>query len=39
LAKRVFATHNSDIPIARRRLADMVETRYKNPNDNHEATP
>ena len=39
LAKRVFATHNSDIPSARRRLADMVETRYKHPNDDHEATP
>ena len=39
LAKRVFASHNSDIPTARRRLADMVETRYKQPNDNHEITP
>ena len=29
LAKRVFAAHHADIPAARRRLAGMVETRYK----------
>ena len=28
LAKRVFAAHNADIPSARRRLADMVQTRF-----------
>ena len=37
LAKRVFAAHNSDIPTARRRLADIVETRYKQAVDNQEA--
>lgn len=37
LTKRVFATHNSDIPSARRRLADMVETRYKQNLRDHEA--
>ena len=37
LAKRVFATHNADIPAARRRLADIVETRYKQAVDNQEA--
>ena len=37
LAKRVFAAHNADIPAARRRLADMVETRYKQAVDNQEA--
>ena len=37
LAKRVFAAHNSDIPAARRRLADIVETRYKQAVDNQEA--
>ena len=37
LAKRVFAAHNADIPSARRRLADMVETRYKQTVDNQEA--
>ena len=34
LAKRVFAVHNADIPSARRRLADIVQTRYKEPVDN-----
>ena len=34
LAKRVFAAHNADIPAARRRLADIVETRYKQAVDN-----
>ena len=29
LAKRVFAAHNADIPSARRRLADIVESHYK----------
>jgi DNA repair protein RecO (recombination protein O) len=28
LAKRIFAAHNADIPAARRRLADIVKTRY-----------
>ena len=28
LAKRVFATHNLDLPAQRKRLADMVDTRY-----------
>ena len=28
LEKRVFATHNLDLPAQRKRLADMVETRY-----------
>jgi DNA repair protein RecO (recombination protein O) len=28
LAKRVFAAHNSDLPAQRKRLADMVDTRY-----------
>ena len=37
LAKRVFAAHSADIPTARRRLADMVETRYKQAVDNQEA--
>ena len=37
LAKRVFAAHNADIPAARRRLADMVETRYKQAGDNQRA--
>ena len=37
LAKRVFAAHNADIPAARRRLADMVETRYKRAVDNQRA--
>ncbi len=37
LAKRVFAAHNADIPAARRRLADIVETRYKQAVDNQEA--
>ena len=36
LAKRVFAAHNADIPAARRRLADIVETRYKQAVDNKE---
>ena len=34
LAKRVFAAHNADVPAARRRLADIVETRYKQAVDN-----
>lgn len=37
LAKRVFAAHNSDIPNARRRLADMIKNRYKQSSENHEA--
>ena len=37
LAKRVFAAHNADIPAARRRLADIVETRYKQAVDYQEA--
>ena len=37
LAKRVFAAHNADIPAERRRLADIVETRYKQAVDNQEA--
>lgn len=37
LAKRVFAAHHADIPAARRRLADMVDTRYKRAVDNHGA--
>ena len=37
LAKRVFAVHNADIPAARRRLAHIVETRYKQAVDNQEA--
>ena len=37
LAKRVFAAHNADVPAARRRLADIVETRYKQAVDNQEA--
>ena len=37
LAKRVFAAHNADIPAARRRLANIVETRYKQAFDNQEA--
>ena len=37
LAKRVFAAHNADIPAARRRLADIVGTRYKQAVDNQEA--
>ena len=37
LAKWVFAAHNADIPAARRRLADIVETRYKQAVDNQEA--
>ena len=37
LTKRVFATHNSDIPNARRRLADMVNIRYKQAWRDHEA--
>ena len=36
LAKRVFAAHNADIPAARRRLADIVETRYKQAVDSQE---
>ena len=28
LSKRVFAAHNSDLPTQRKRLADMVDTRY-----------
>ena len=28
LSKRVFAAHNSDLPDQRKRLADMVDTRY-----------
>jgi hypothetical protein len=28
LATRVFAAYNSDLPAARKRLADMVQTRY-----------
>ena len=28
LSKRVFAAHNSDLPAQRKRLADMVDTRY-----------
>jgi len=39
LAKRVFAAHNSDIPAARKRLADMVANRYKNSDHNQEALP
>jgi len=39
LAKRVFAAHNSDIPSARRRLADIVESRYKQADDSQEAMP
>lgn len=34
LAERVFAAHNADIPSARRRLADIVQTRYKQTVDN-----
>ena len=34
LAKQVFAAHNADMPVARRRLADMVENRYKQTVDN-----
>ena len=30
LAKRVFAAHNADLPSPRKRLADMVQTRYNN---------
>ena len=37
LAKRVFAAHNADIPAARKRLADMVENRYKQAVDHQEA--
>ena len=37
LAKRVFAAHNADVPTARRRLANIVETRYKQAVDNQEA--
>ena len=37
LAKRVFAAHNADIPAARRRLADMVGSRYTQEVDNQEA--
>ena len=37
LATRVFAALNADIPAARRRLADIVETRYKQAVDNQEA--
>ena len=37
LVKRVFAAHNTDIPAARRRLADMVKTRYKQAGDNQGA--
>ena len=36
LAKRVFAPHNVDIPAARKRLADIVETRYKQAVDSQE---
>ena len=28
LSKRVFATHNLDLPAQRKRLADMVDSRY-----------
>ena len=28
LSKRVFAAHNLDLPAQRKRLADMVDTRY-----------
>jgi len=28
LATRVFAAYNTDLPAARKRLADMVQTRY-----------
>ena len=34
LAKRVFAAHNADIPSARKRLADIVQTRFKKAVDN-----
>ena len=34
LAKRVFAAHNADIPSARKRLADIVQTRFKKVADN-----
>ena len=36
LAKRVFAAHNANIPAPRRRLADIVENRYKQAVDNQE---
>ena len=36
LANRVFAAHNADIPAARRRLADIVENRYKQAVDDQE---
>jgi hypothetical protein len=28
LSKRVFAAHNLDLPAQRKRLADMVDSRY-----------
>ena len=34
LAERVFAAHNADVPSARRRLADIVQNRYKQAVDN-----
>ena len=34
LLKRVFAAHNADIPSARKRLADIVENRYKQASNN-----
>ena len=37
LAKRIFAAHNANIPAARRRLADIVTTRYKHVVDKQEA--
>ena len=37
LAKRVFATHNADIPAARRRLADIVDSRYKQATNDQKA--
>ena len=30
LSKRVFAAHNLDLPAQRKRLADMVDTRYNS---------
>ena len=37
LAKRVFAMHNADIPAARRRLADIVDSRYKQATNDQKA--
>ena len=34
LTERVFAAHNADIPSARRRLAEIVQTRYKQAVEN-----